>query len=77
MLIRGIDTAGSFKIIQLHDIERYKTDKYYTLDRFYLDAKQNIMIITKYNKVFYLKYLDNREELIDVLNSFTNSIEET
>ena len=77
MLIRGVETAGSFKIIQLHDIEKYRTDSFYTLDRFYLCAKQHLTIIAKYNKVFSLQYLGNREELIDVLKSFTNSFEET
>ena len=77
MLIRGEGTAGSFKIIQLQDIEKYRTDNYYIVDRFYLSAKQHLTIITKYNKSFNLKYLDNREELIDALKSFTNSTEET
>jgi len=77
MLIRGVETAGSFKIIQLHDIERYRTDNYYTLDRLYLCAKQHITIVTKHNKIFSLHYLGNREELIDALKSFTNSFEET
>lgn len=76
MLIRCIDTTCSFKTIQLHDIGRYRTDDFYTTDRFYLGAKQHIVIITKYNKVFYLRYLANREELIDVLKSFTDSFEE-
>ena len=76
MLIRGVETACSFKTTQLHDIERYRTDNFYTQDRFYMTGKMHLTIITKYNKVFYLKYLDNREELIDALKSFTNSFEE-
>ena len=78
MLIRGVDTACSFKIIQLHDIEKYRTDNSYTLDRFFYltSVIQNLTIITKCNKAFSLHYLGNREELIDALKSFTNSIEE-
>ena len=77
MLIRGVETAGSFKTIQLHDIEKYRTDNFHIQDRIYLCANQNITIIAKHDKIFNLKYLDNREELIDMLKSFTNSFEET
>ena len=77
MLIRGPGTAGSFKIIQLHDIEKYRTDRFDTLDRLYLCGRMNLTIITKCHKVFILSYLENREQLIDALKSFTNSFEET
>ena len=77
MLIRGIDTCCSFKVIQFHNIEKYRTDNFYTLDKIYISGRQNLTIITKCNKAFHLKYLDNREQLIGVLKSFTNSIEET
>ena len=77
MLIRGPGTAGSFKIIQLHDIERYRTDNFDTLDRLYLCGRMNLTIITKCHKVFILSYLENREQLIGALKSFKNSIEET
>jgi hypothetical protein len=77
MLIRGVETTGSFKTIQLHDIEIYiKTDPS-IMDKLFLNPKQDITIITKYNKVFNITDLDNREELIDALKSYTNSIEET
>jgi hypothetical protein len=77
MLIRGIDTWSTFKIVQLHDIKKYRTDNFYTLERFYISGRQHLTIITKCNKAFHLKHLDNREQLIDALKYFTNSIEET
>ena len=77
MLIRGIETAGSFKIIQLHDIERHIKVGQDIGGGFFLSPKQDIFIITKGNKAFGITDLDNREELIDALKSFTNSIEET
>ena len=77
MLIRAFQTSWSFKIVQLNDIERYRTDNFYIVDRLYLSAKQHLMLITKDDNFFNLKYLENRDELIDVLKSFTNSFEET
>ena len=77
MLIRGPGTAGAFKIIPLHDIERYMTDDSTVLDRFYLREKMCLTIITKDRKVFILNYLENREQLLDALQSFTDSREET
>ena len=79
MLIRGFHTACSFKTIQLYDIEKYRTDNFCAPDRFFhlISVIQNLTIVTKYNKIFSLHYLGNREELIDELKSFTNSFEET
>jgi len=78
MLIRGFHTACSFKIIQAHDIERYRIDNFYAPDKFFhlINVIQNLTIVTKYSKIFSLHYLGNREELIDALKSFTNSFEE-
>ena len=77
MLIRVFHTSWSFKIVKLHDIERYRTDNFYTADRLYFGAKQHILIIIKEDKAFNFRYLANRDELIHVLKSFTNSFEET
>jgi hypothetical protein len=71
MLIRGFGAGNVFKKVPLHDVVAYMP--YNT----HFGSNQKLKIVTKDGKIFTLTNLDNREELIDVLKSFTNSVEKT
>ena len=71
MLLRGCGAGNVFKTVPLQDVVSYNA--YNT----HFGTNKELKIDTKDGKVFNLSHLDNREELIDVLKSFTNSVEET
>ena len=71
MLLRGCGDGNVFKTVPLQDVVSYMA--YNT----HFGTNQELRIITKDGKLFNLSHLDNRDELLDALRTFTNGIEET
>ena len=70
ILIRGFCVGNVFKEVPLHDVVAYRPHSTG------LGMSPNLDIMTKDGKLFQLRHLKNREQLIDVLKKFTNSTEE-
>jgi hypothetical protein len=69
MFTRNFTVGDSFDIIPLQDIEIYAP---YTSNS---GLCLHVDIITKHGRIFPLRYLENQDELLDVLKNFTPAIE--
>ena len=69
MLIRGFGAEKAFKKVPLQDVVAYMI--YNT----HFGGNQELKIFTKDGQRFTLTHLANREEMIDVLKTFTDSTE--